>query len=249
MVDRHGAVVAKPQDGLLRVDVPAPRVAEPCRRQHVQRRSIRTDVGRPDHHHDVVGTGLCVVDLDHPVAVVVECAGVEELVLRLVLVAPGILGDEIAVGKGPLRIVVPPAIPRVTRQRIQIPPVVLGVLTVVALRTGQPEHPLLQDGVVAVPQRQPETEPLLDVGEPGHPVLPPPVGTRSGVIVGEVRPGIAVGAVVLTNRPPLTFAQIRPPPVPVARLEQAIGELAERRHTPTLRDLVGRSGIGHERQG
>ena len=40
--------------------------------------------------------GLGVVDLDDPVAVVVEDAGVEQLVLRVELAAPAVLVDQVA---------------------------------------------------------------------------------------------------------------------------------------------------------
>ena len=46
-----------------------------------------------------VGVGLGVVDLDDPVAVVVEGAGVEQLVLGVVLAPPAVLGDEVVVGE------------------------------------------------------------------------------------------------------------------------------------------------------
>ena len=227
MIDRHHAVAAPTERRLDRVDLPAPGVAEPGRREHMEGRRVRAGVGRPDDHHDVVDVGLDVVDLDHPVAVVVERAGVEQFVLGVVLAAPAVLLDEVLVREGRLRIVVPPPVPGVARDRIEVPPVVLGVLAVVALGAGEAEHPLLEDRVVAVPQRQAQAEPLLDVGEAGHAVLAPPVGARSGLVVGEVGPRLAVGAVVLAHRSPLAFADVGTPPVPVARLQQTVGQLTE----------------------
>ena len=135
-----------------------------------------------------VGVGLGVVDLDDPVAVVVEHAGVEQLVLGVELAAPAVLGEQVVVGERRLRVVVAPAVPGVARHGVEVPPVLLDVLAVVALGAGQAEHPLLEDRVAAVPQRQAEAQPLLDVGEAGHAVLAPAVGPRPGVVVGEVRP-------------------------------------------------------------
>src|SRR5262249_56106198 len=101
--------------------------------------------------------------------------------------------------------------------RVQVPPVLLDILAVVALRPGQPEGALLQDRVAAVPQRQRQAQPLLDIAEPGQPVLAPAVGAGSGVVVRQVVPGLAVRAVVLPDRSPLPLPAVRPPPAPIAR--------------------------------
>src|SRR6202034_4538044 len=133
-----------------------------------------------------------------------------------------VLRAELVVGEGPLRVVVAPPVPRVARQGVQVPPVLLDVLAVVALRSGQPEQPLLEEGVAPVPQREPEAEPLLDVAEPGQPVLAPPVGAGPGLVVRQVVPRVAVLAVVLADRPPLPLADVRSPRVPGARLLQPV---------------------------
>ena len=132
------------------------------------------------------------MDLDDPVAVVVEDAGVEQLVLGIQLGAPAVLGPEVLVGKGPLRVVVAPAVPGVARQGVEVPPVLLDVLAVVGLGSGQAVGPLLQDGVLAVPERQAQAQPLLDVTEAGQAVLAPAVGLGAGMVVGQVVPRLAV---------------------------------------------------------
>ena len=180
-----------------------------------------------DRHQQVVRVGLRVVDLDDPVAVLVEDARVEQLVLRVELPAPRVLGHEVAVRERTLRVVVAPAIPRVARQRVEVPPVLLRILAVVALVAGQAEDALLEDRVAPVPERERETEPLLDVREAGEPVLAPAVGARAGMIVRQVLPRGAVRAVVLADRAPLPLAEIRAPVVPVAGLAQAVLEPAE----------------------
>ena len=101
-----------------------------------------------------VGVGLRVVDLDDPVAVVVEDAGVEQLVLRLELRASPVLDDQVVVRERRLRVVVAPAEPGAAGHGVEVPPVLLDVLAVVALAVGQPEHPLLEDRVPPVPQRE-----------------------------------------------------------------------------------------------
>ena len=53
---------------------------------------------------------------------------------------------------------------------------VLGVLAMVALGVGQPEGPLLEEGVDPVPQRQAEAHPLAPVADRREAVLAPAVG-------------------------------------------------------------------------
>jgi hypothetical protein len=201
----------------------------------VQRRGLGSGIRDRDGHQHVARIALRVVDVDHPVAVVVEDTGVEELVLGIRLAAPCVLGDEVAVRELVLRIVVAPPVPRVARERVEVPPVLLCVLAVVALVAGEPEDPLFQDRVALVPQRKREAEPLLDVGEAGEAVLAPAIRTRARMVVRQVLPRRAAGAVVLADRSPLTLAEIRPPRIPVAALPQAVLEVAERLDPVALR--------------
>ncbi len=107
-------------------------------------------------------------------------------------------------------------------QRIRVPPVFLDVLPVVALRTSQPEHPLLQDRIGPVPQRQPQAQVMVNIGQPRHAVLVPPERTGPGMIMRKILPRVATVAVVLPNRAPGPFRQVRPPLVPRIRLEQVV---------------------------
>ena len=121
---------------------------------------------------------------------------------------------QVAVGIGRLRVLVEIFHVRVGRRAIEVEVVLLHVLAVVALAVGQPEEPLLEDRILAVPQRQAEAEALLVVGDAGDAVFAPAVGAGAGVIVGEEVPGVARFAVVLAHRAPLAFAEIRPPLLP-----------------------------------
>src|SRR5205085_7069803 len=76
------------------------------------------------------------------------------------------------------------------------------------------EQPLFENRVLAVPERQTETEALLVVGDPGEAVFPPAIGARPRMVVREEVPGVAVLAVVLADGPPLSFTQVRPPLLP-----------------------------------
>jgi hypothetical protein len=212
--DDRAAVVADLQQRSTVVTAPRPRVAEPQRREEVEGRLVGPGVADPDLEDEVVGRRLGDVDGDLEVAVVVEDTGVEQLVLGLVAAPAGVHVDEVGVGERRLRVHVAPLHPGVRRGGVEVPPVLLGVLAVVALRPGKPEDPLLQDRVAPVPHRQPETQDLLAVGQPAEAVLVPPVGARTGVIVGERRPRVAARRVVLAHRPPGSFGQIRAPSAP-----------------------------------
>ena len=108
--------------------------------------------------------------------------------------------------------------------RVQVPPVLLGVLAVVAAVAAEAEHPLLEDRVLAVPQRQREAERLPVVADARHAVLVPPVGSGPRVVVREVVPGRAVLAVVLPYRPPRPLGQIGTPCAPVLLPGVGLGE-------------------------
>ena len=222
MIDTDRRVTHRPQLRLRRVHIPGPGVAEPRGRQHVQGGRLRSGVGHLHGHQQVIGAGLGVVHLGDPVPVVVERPGIQQLVLRLLAVTRPVRVDEVLIGERALRVVITPPVPRVARQRVQVPPVLLHVLAVVALRPGQPERPLLEDRVLAVPQGQPQAQPLLHIAEPGQPILPPAVGPGPRVIMRQVIPRLAVRAVVLAHRAPLPLADIRSPLVPLARLAQPV---------------------------
>ena len=218
------------QHRLGRVGVPGPGVAEPRGRQHMHGVGVRAGVGHPDGHQHVGGVGLGVPDLGDPVPVIVEHAGVQQLVLHVELAAPAVFRQQVLIRERGLRVVVPPPVPGVARQGVQVPPVLLHVLAVVGLLPGQPERPLLQDRITAVPQRQPQAQPLLHIAEPGQPILAPPVGAGPGSIVRQVIPRPAVRAVILPDRPPLPLADIRSPQIPVAGLPKPVLQLPEPSH-------------------
>src|SRR6185312_14707410 len=71
-----------------------------------------------------------------------------------------------------------------------------------------------------------------------------PVRPRAGVIMRQVIPCVAVGAVVLADRSPLPLADVRTPPVPVACLQQSVFQLAEAGDPVRLR-THGVSSEGH----
>src|SRR5207302_265438 len=84
----------------------------------------------------------------------------------------------------------------------------LDIFTMVGLRAGKPESPLFQNGIVAVPERERQAQALFDIAETSQPVLSPAVGPRAGMVMGQVTPGVAVVAVVFSDRTPLALAQM-----------------------------------------
>ena len=118
----------------------------------------------------------------------------------------------------------------------------------VALGVGQAEHPLLEDRVLAVPQREGQAQPREHVGHARHAVLVPAVGAGPRVVVREVGPGVAVGAVVLADRAPGALAQVRTPQVPRAGGVEALLEVAGVGHPRAFgverRRVVARRSVG-----
>ena len=191
-----------------------PRVAEPQRRQQVNGCHLGAAVGHRDAHLDVLRVALGVLHVDVDEAVVVECPRVEQLVLEVEPASIPVRGDEVVVRIAVERIAVAELQIGARRRGVEVEVVLLDVLAVIAFGVGEPEHPLLEDRIDAVPHGDPEAQLLTVVTEPGDAVLAPLVGTRARLIVGEVAPGIAVVAVVLAHRAPLAFTEVRAPTLP-----------------------------------
>ncbi len=147
-----GAVQAQLRLG--RVEGPAPVVARPQLRQHLQAGRLIGAVMHGDAHKEVVGPMLGIFDADVAVAVVLEHAGVEDFIFGILKPAPCVFGDQVGVGKRPMRILVKHAHVGMARYTVDEKVQFLDVLTVVALRVVQAEQTLLEDRVALVPQGQ-----------------------------------------------------------------------------------------------
>ena len=191
-----------------------PVIPEPECRQEMQLGRVRSPVGCRDPHQDVFRTGFGVLHEDVEIAVAVEHARVEELILHLVPGAPLVGVHQVGVRKGRLGVFVEVLHVRMGRRAVEVEVVLLDILAVVAFAVGQPEEALLEDRVPAVPQGQGKAQPLFVVGYAGQAILSPAVGPRAGLIVGEEIPGVTPLAVVLAHRPPLPLAQVGSPFLP-----------------------------------
>ncbi|OPY90220.1 MAG: hypothetical protein A4E73_02606 [Syntrophaceae bacterium PtaU1.Bin231] len=201
-----------------------PVIPEPERRQQMQLGRLRSPVVRRDSDEDVFRGGLGVFHEDVEVAVAVEDAGVEELVLHLVPGTPLVGVHQVGVREGRLWVFVEVLHVRMGRRRVEVEVVFLHILAVIALAVGQPEEALLQNRVPAVPQRKGKAQPLFVVGQACQAVFAPAVGPGAGMLVGEEIPGVAPLAVVLAHRAPLPFAQVGAPLLPGHALRPRLPE-------------------------
>jgi hypothetical protein len=99
------------------------------------------------------------------IPVVIEDAGVVQLELPLLPGAVGVLPPQLLVGELDLGVLVERLAISVSGRGVEVVIQLLDVLAVVALRVGQAEEPLLEDGILAVPQRDGEAKTALPVGD------------------------------------------------------------------------------------
>ena len=190
---------------------PRPRVAIPQCGKQVQAGILQAAIVDRDANQDVFRRSLGILDKNVEVTIIVEDPSVDEFVLQLVSGASLVGDDDVLVGIGPLRVLIQVLHVRVRGRAVQVEVIFLDVLAVVAFRIDESEEALFQDGIFPVPQCQGEAQQLLVITDTCKTVFPPAIGPRAGLIMGEVIPGIAVGAVVLTDGSPLTFAEIGSP--------------------------------------
>ena len=164
------------QRRLRLIRVPGPGIAEPERRQDTKPGRFRPAIVHGDADEDVFRALLRVFHEHVEVPVVVEGAGIEQLVLELVPRSAPVRVDQVPVGILPLRVLVEILHVRVRGRAVDVEVVLLDVFAVIRLAVGEPEQALFQNRVPLVPQRQRKTEPLLVVAESRR-ARPRPTGT------------------------------------------------------------------------
>src|SRR6266508_549445 len=100
-------------------------------------------------------------------------------------------------------------------RRIEVVIVFLDVFAVVAFVAGETEKALLENGVFAIPKGQREADVLMPVADAADAVFAPAIGAAARVVMGQIFPGRAVGAVIFADRAPLALGQIGSPALPV----------------------------------
>jgi hypothetical protein len=86
----------------------------------------------------------------------------------------------------------------------------------ISLRTREPEETLLQDRILAIPERKTKAETAESVTQSEQTILTPPVDTTPGLIKGKGVPDIAISRVVLADCTPLSLGEIGAPELPEA---------------------------------
>ena len=215
-VEQHAVAVGlqtdhtgRPDDGadhrlLLRLRPPRPGVAEPERRQHVQRGRVGAAVHGRDPDGDLLGRCLGVFNEDVEPAVVGKDSCVEEFVLWPLSLPTLVFGHQLFVGKRPLWVAVSQAHERVRGSVVDVEVILLHVLAVVPLEWADAKKPFLEVRVRFVPEGRRKAEQLKTVADAGDAILAPAVGLGPRQPIGEMSPGIAIGRIVLPNRTPRT---------------------------------------------
>src|ERR1700676_1085299 len=214
MPGQDGAVRRRGQFGAIGIVSPRPCVSEPELREDVDHRLLWASVTDRNLHQNVLWRRLGVLDEDIEVAVVIEDVGVDQLTLGIVPGAPAVLLDELRIGKRPLWVLVEHLQVRMRRRGIQVVIELLDVLAMIGLIVGEAEETLLQNRVMAIPQRHRQAQVLLVVADACDRVLAPAIRPTPRLIVAEVFPGGATARIVFPHRSPLTFAEIGSPASP-----------------------------------
>ncbi len=172
---------------------------------------LRPAIAHADLDQQVFRRLLGIFHKDIEVAIVIEDSGIQQLIFHVATVAPLVRLDQIIVGKGRLRILVQVLHVGMRRRAVEIEVVFLHVFAVVGFAVRQAEHAFFEDRVFAIPEGHAEAQQLLVIADAGKAILAPVIGAGSGLVMGEVVPGISVLAVVLANRSPLPLAKVGSP--------------------------------------
>ena len=162
---------------------PRPGVAEPDGGKNAKISGFRATVRGCDLDEDVLAIGLRIFHKNVKVAVSVEDASIEQLILWLQPVSTPVLFCQFRIGELRLRVLVEIAHIGVRGGTVEVEVVFLDVLTVISLVPCEAKNPLFQDGVALIPQGQCETDRLPPVADSRQTIFVPTVGTRTGMIM------------------------------------------------------------------
>ena len=137
---------------------------------------VGPSVAYADLYQPIGRCGLCVLHEYVKIAVFVEYAAVDQLEFGIGPSARSVGVYQIQIRIFILRILIEILHIRMGRRTVQVVIIFLDVFAVIALAVGQAERPLLQDRILAVPQDQRKTQPLVIVTETGETILAPVIG-------------------------------------------------------------------------
>jgi hypothetical protein len=149
---------------------------------------------------------LGIFDKNVEVTIFVEDACIQEFVLEVSTVACPVRLNQIEIWISGLWVFVEVLHVRVRRSAVDVEVELFNVLAMVRLAIRQTKRALLEDWIIAVPERHAEAQILLIVTDAGEAIFAAVIGARSSLVVCEVAPGVSAGAVVFANGTPLTFA-------------------------------------------
>src|SRR6266496_4975930 len=120
----------------------------------MNRGGLRPSIANSDLDQEILRSVLGVLHEYVKVAITLEDAGVEQLILHVAPVAALIGVDQVAVGKGSLRIFVQVLHVGVSGGAIQIEVIFLDVFPVIAFAVGVFDHPTLQNEIYTLSLRE-----------------------------------------------------------------------------------------------
>ena len=117
----------------------------------MQLRRLRSTIPCRNANQDVFTRGFRVLNKDVEVAAIVEDAGIHQLKLGIEPRAPTALINQLLIREFLLRILVQRLHVGMRRRVVQVEVAVLYVLSMIAFGTAQPEEPLLEKRIAAIP--------------------------------------------------------------------------------------------------
>ena len=169
-----------------------------------------------DADENVFRGDLGIFHDDIEITALIKDAGIYELIFQIVLAAPAIFFQQLLVGICGVRIFVEILHVGVRRSVVQVEVILFHVFAMIAFMDCETEHAFFENGIVSIPESDGKAEILVTIANAGDAIFIPTVGTRAGVIVREIAPGVATLAVILANSAPSALRQERSPTIPVA---------------------------------
>mmetsp|Transcript_44993 Transcript_44993/g.104938 ORF Transcript_44993/g.104938 Transcript_44993/m.104938 type:complete len:285 (+) Transcript_44993:1202-2056(+) len=203
--------------GLEAIFLPGPGVSEPSLGEQVQLCLLTPAVVGRDLHQRVIHVRLRVLHHYVEVFVLIQDARVEQFVLQQerILLSLEVHPSKLVIRILGLRVFVHHLHVAVGRCGVQVVIELLDVLTVIPLRIRQPVEALLEDGVLAVPQRKTKAKLHGPIAPSGQAVLAPAVSHVVCRLERQVDPGVPVASIILTAGPPVSLTDVRTPPLPI----------------------------------